>query len=112
LLEATLGVRRELALPGRRDRTRLVVDDGEPAVGVAFDAVGGCCQDKCPCRAGELQPTLDLRVEPRDPAAPFALVVHEPARDALEARPPEGADGRPVHLRTEFLSPDRRQAIE
>jgi len=51
-------------------------------------------------------------VERGEAAATIALGVHEPARNPLEARPPEGADGRTVHLRTEFLSSDRQQALE
>src|SRR6185312_6891166 len=66
-LERKLRREAEFYLPGRRDTTRLVVDDGEPAASVAFDAVGGCCQRE---RAGgtvELQPALDLRMKRGEP---------------------------------------------
>ena len=47
------------------------------------------------------------RRSPRCPARRARLVRDEPAGDALEARPPEGADAGPLQRRAERLAADR-----
>src|SRR3546814_10981848 len=81
-------------LLGRR-AARLVIDDGVAAPRQTVDAVGHCGQGKGAGRPvhGKLAPRFGHGPGYRRPARPLGL--DEPARDALEPRPPEGTYRRP-----------------
>ena len=72
-------------------RAGLVVEDDVAAVGVALDAVGDAAQFERAVAERDIDFAANLGDDGADAGAARDFPAREPARDALEARPPEGA---------------------
>ena len=88
----------------------LVVDDGIASVGEALDAVGARHQPERSLAKGQVNFTADFGARPPLPPPRAAAPRHEPARNALEARPPERARLREVVKRREMPAPERNSS--
>ena len=97
--------------PTRR-LARLVIDDGEPAVVVAVDAVGAGLQQEWPRRTGYLQSAIHFGGQGNEAAGPAtSFEFNEPAGDPLKARPPEGAYPGARDIVSEDLVADLQQLV-
>ena len=90
----------------------LVVDDGVAAVLALLDAVGDGGQRELALADREFQLAFDFGVQRLDAGAPLAVPGGEPVRDALEARPPEGARFRIIGQRGEMFFAEREQFLQ
>src|SRR6478609_10383932 len=92
---------------GRR-RAGLVVEDGVGAVAAALDAVGACRQRENPGAERDFELAANFAMHGGELRPPLALPAGEPARDALEARPPECLRLRVAFQTREALPAKRR----
>src|SRR5229473_2778738 len=85
-------------------------EDGVAAVTTALDAVGTRRQNELPIAIErDLDVALGFSDNQVNVAAARGLPFGEPARDPLEARPPQGACFRPLHQRREMFFADTTQ---
>ncbi len=85
-------------------RTGLVIEDDVAACGIALDAVGDAAQPKRAFGERNVDLAFDLGGNFGKGGAPLKLPAREPMRDALKARPPEGARLGKIFQRGEMLA--------
>src|SRR6185312_10199178 len=89
----------------------LVIDQHQPAIPPALDAVGLADELEVAGRAHELHLALGFVVKRLHNRSPPSLLGHHPARDTLEARPPEGPDGGLAEHRSEGFAAEFEQLL-
>src|SRR4029079_10108592 len=93
----------------RRRHAGLVVDDDVAAALALLDAVGARRQPQRVRADLDRQPAADLAIDGRERGTPLTLPAGEPARNALEARPPERLRLRIIVERCEARLAARQQ---
>src|SRR5216684_2491681 len=96
----------ELDILGGGHEPGLVVDQHEPAIALAVETVGLGGKLERAGGAVEDQAALDLAPYFAEEPAALTLARDEPSRDALEARPPEGAHAGTIERRAERRGAD------